>query len=139
MPDENPSILNHVSIAVSDQEKSLPFYDAVLGVLGAKRLMEHPGAIAYGKMFPEFWIHPEPFDGGNPGTANGIHFSFNAGSTNIVQAFYQAALAHGGTDDGAPGPRPDYSAAYYGCFVRDPDGHKLEATFWDESVSAGQG
>ena len=127
-----PSILNHVSIAVSDTDKSLPFYDAVLGTIGAERLMEHPGAVAYGKMFPEFWVHPIPFDGGKAEIANGVHFSFFASSAEQVKAFYDAALANGGSDDGAPGPRPDYGEPYYGCFVRDPDGHKLEATFWNE-------
>lgn len=132
---ENPSIMNHVSIAVNDADVSLPFYDAVLATVGAKRIMEHPGAVAYGKMFPEFWVHPEPFDGGKPQVANGVHFSFFANSKAEVQAFYDAALASGGTDDGAPGPRPDYGEPYFGCFVRDPDGHKLEATFWDESIA----
>ncbi len=135
MAEENPSILNHVSIAVSNVEKSLPFYDAVLGTVGAVRIMEHPGAVAYGKFFPEFWVHPEAFDGGQAETANGVHFSFNAISKEQVQAFYDAAMANGGTDDGAPGPRPDYGKPYFGCFVKDPDGHKLEATFWDESLA----
>ncbi len=131
---ENPSIMHHVSIAVNDAGVSLPFYDRVLGTIGAKRVVEDPGAVAYGKMFPEFWVHPEPCDGGNPQIANGIHFSFFASSKEEVKAFHEAALAAGGTDDGAPGPRPEYGAPYYGCFVRDPDGHKLEATFWDESL-----
>ena len=131
---DNPSIMNHVSIAVSDADVSLSFYDKVLGVIGATRIMEHPGAVAYGKMFPEFWVHPVPFDGGQAETANGVHFSFFASSKEQVQAFYEAALAAGGSDDGAPGPRPDYGEPYFGCFVRDPDVHKLEATFWDESL-----
>jgi len=131
---ENPSIMNHVSIAVNDADVSLPFYDNVLDTIGAKRIMEHPGAVAYGKMFPEFWVHPETFDGKKPQTANGIHFSFIANSIEEVHAFYDAAIAAGGSDDGVPGPRPDYGEPYYGCFVRDPDGHKLEATFWDESM-----
>ncbi len=135
MAEENPSILNHVSIAVSNVGKSLPFYDAVLGTVGAVRIMEHPGAVAYGKFFPEFWVHPEAFDGGQAETANGIHFSFNAVSKEQVQAFYDAAITNGGTDDGPPGPRPDYGEPYFGCFVKDPDGHKLEATFWDESLA----
>ena len=132
---DNPSILNHVSIGVTNADVSLAFYDSVLKTIGATRIMEHPGAIAYGKMFPEFWIHPEPFDGGKPEVANGTHFSFFANSKEEVHAFFDAALAAGGTDDGAPGPRPEYSDAYYGCFVRDPDGHKLEATWWDESAA----
>ena len=130
---ENPSIMNHVSIAVNDADVSLPFYDKVLATIGAKRLMEHPGAIAYGKTFPEFWVHPEPFDGGKSQVANGVHFAFFASSIDEVHAFYEAAISAGGLDDGKPGPRHDYGDPYYGCFVRDPDGHKLEATFWDES------
>lgn len=113
---ENPSIMNHVSIAVSNAEISLPFYDKVLSTLGAKRIMEHPGAIAYGKMFPEFWVHPEAFDGGKAEIANGVHFAFFAASKEEVRAFDDAALATWGTDDGAPGPRPDYGEPYYGCF-----------------------
>ncbi|MFT7222027.1 MAG: catechol 2,3-dioxygenase-like lactoylglutathione lyase family enzyme [Candidatus Azotimanducaceae bacterium] len=130
---ENPSILNHVSIGVTNAEVSLSFYDAVLGCIGARRIMAHSGAIAYGKMFPEFWLHPVPFDGGKVEVANGVHFSFFANSVDEVKAFYDAALAAGGADDGAPGSRPEYSDAYYGCFVRDPDGHKLEATYWNEA------
>ena len=132
---ENPSIMNHVSLAVSKGEVSLPFYDKVLATIGATRLMDHPGAVAYGKMFPEFWVHTVPFDGGKAETANGVHFAFFATSKEQVQAFYDTALAEGGTCDGPPGPRPDYGAPYYGCFVRDPDGHKIEAAMWDESLA----
>lgn len=130
---ENPSIMNHVSLAVSDGEKSLPFYDAVLATVGARRIIEHEDAIAYGKLFPEFWVHTVPFDGGEAETANGVHFAFFADSEEMVKAFYEVALANGGTDDGPPGPRPLYGAPYYGCFIRDPDGHKIEAAFWDAS------
>jgi catechol 2,3-dioxygenase-like lactoylglutathione lyase family enzyme len=52
-----------------------------------------------------------------------------------VQALHVAALAAGGRDDGAPGPRPLYGAPCYGCFVRDPDGHKIEAAFWDHDLA----
>jgi hypothetical protein len=52
-----------------------------------------------------------------------------------VDAFHAAGVAAGATDDGAPGPRADYGAPYYGCFLRDPDGHKIEATFWDVDVA----
>ena len=64
--------------------------------------------------------------------ANGVHFAFFARSKDEVHAFHEAALKVGGTDDGAPGPRPAYGESYYGCFVRDPDGHKLEANYWVE-------
>ncbi len=133
---ENPSIMNHVSIAVSDAKKSFAFYDAVLATIGAKRIVNEEEIVAYGKMFPEFWVHPVPYDGGKAETANGVHFSFFATSEDMVNAFYEAALANGATDDGKPGPRPEYGEPYYGCFVRDPDGHKLEATFWNEPPPA---
>jgi catechol 2,3-dioxygenase-like lactoylglutathione lyase family enzyme len=134
MADENPSIMSHVSVGTNDFERSTRFYDAVLGALGAKRLIEHPGAVAYGKVYPEFWVGV-PFDQQPAETGNGIHFGFLAQSQAQVDAFYQAALAAGAQDDGKPGPRPLYGKPYYGCFVRDPDGHKIEASFWDESLA----
>jgi catechol 2,3-dioxygenase-like lactoylglutathione lyase family enzyme len=128
--DEPASIMSHVSIGTNNVERSLAFYDRVLGALGASRIMEHPGAIAYGKSFPEFWVQI-PYDGKPASTGNGVHFGFLANSKADVDAFYQAAIEAGAQPDGPPGPREEYSAAYYGCFVRDPDGHKIEATFWD--------
>ena len=132
---ENPSILSHVSIGTNDFDRAIVFYDAVLPAVGCKRLHEYPGAIGYGKAFPEFWVQT-PIDGTPATLGNGTHFGFFAPSKDAVDAFYDAALKHGGQDDGAPGPRPDYGPAYYGCFVRDLDGHKIEATFWDMSLLA---
>ena len=132
MANDNPNILSHVSLGTNDIDKAAAFYDAVLTPLGCKRVMEHPGGIAYGKAFPEFWIQ-QPADGKPASLGNGTHVSFVAPAREAVQAFYDAALAAGGRDEGAPGPRPDYGEPYFGCFVRDPDGHKLEATFWDMS------
>ena len=82
--------------------------------------------IGYGRAFPEFWIQ-RPHDGGAAQTANGVHVAFLAESNAQVHAFHQAALAQGARCDGPPGPRPHYGDAYYGCFVRDLDGHKIEA------------
>ncbi len=133
MEDENPSIMSHVSVGTSDLERAVAFYDAVLPVLGCKKLHEFPGAVAYGKHFPEFWVQT-PIDGQPPTVGNGTHFSFIAASKEMVHAFYDAAVAAGATDDGPPGPRPLYGEPYYGAFVRDLDGHKIEAAFWDESA-----
>lgn len=130
---EIPSIMNHVSLSASDGAKSSPIYDAVLAKIGAKRLMAHEDAIVYGKMFPEFWVHTVPFDGGKADTASGVHFAFFAHSEKMVKEFYEVALANDGTDDGPLGPRPLFGVPYYGYFVRDPDGHKIEAAFRDES------
>jgi len=130
MSDDVPSILSHVSIGTDDFERAVAFYDRVLPTLGCRRVAEHPGAVAYGRRFPEFWVQ-RPFDDGPASVGNGTHVGFIAPSKEAVDDFHGTAIAAGGTDDGAPGPRPDYGEPYYGCFVRDPDGHKIEATFWD--------
>lgn len=132
MADDNPSIISHVSIGTNDQDRALSFYDRVLATIGAKRILDFPGAVGYGKAFPEFWVQT-PFDGGEAGgAANGVHFSFLATSREQVDAFHAAAMQAGGSDDGAPGLRPDYGESYYACFVRDPDGNKIEAMLIDE-------
>jgi len=130
---DNPSIVSHVSIGTNDYPKAQAFYDAVLATIGAKRVLEHPGATAYGKEYPEFWVQT-PHNEKAASIGNGFHMGFFANSKADVDAFYKAALAAGGTDDGAPGPRPLYGEPYYGCFVRDPDGHKIEASFWDYTL-----
>lgn len=129
--DENPSILSHISIGTNDFERAIAFYDQVLPPLGCQRVMEHPGAVAYGKKYPEFWV-VIPFDDQPASVGNGTHIGFIAPSKAAVDTFYKAALAAGGIDAGAPGSRPDYGEPYYGCFVRDPDGHKVEAVYWNE-------
>lgn len=129
---QNPSILSHTSIGVRDLAAALSFYDRVLATLGARRVLEHGDAVGYGKQFPEFWVQA-PFDGQQPSVGNGTHFGFIAASRDAVDQFYREAMAAGAVDDGAPGVRPDYGPQYYGCFVRDLDGHKIEAACWDEA------
>ena len=133
---DNPSLMSHVSIGVRDFNRAVTFYDTVLATIGAGRAFEHEGAVAYGHAFPEFWVH-EPLDEGAPGVGNGTHFAFTAPDRASVDAFYDAALKAGAAPDGAPGPRPQYGAPYYGCFVRDLDGHKIEAVFWDAGMDGG--
>lgn len=132
MADDNPSIISHVSLGTNDFDRAQVFYDAVMTALGIGRVMAFPGAVAYGKAFPEFWVQT-PFDGKPAQTSNGVHVAFLAASREAVDAFHAAALKAGGRDDGKPGYRPEYSAAYYGAFVRDLDGHKIEAMWWGES------
>lgn len=127
---ENPSILSHVSHGTDDLERAARFYDRVLGTIGARRLYEHADAIAWGRSWPEFWVN-RPLDGQGSTVGNGNHVAFFAASRAEVDAFHAAALTAGAQDEGAPGARPEYGAPYYGCFVRDPDGHKIEAVFWD--------
>jgi len=76
-----------------------------------KRLMEHPGVIAYGKQYLEFWVGT-PLNGQPATVGNGTHIGFIAPTKEVVHAFYEAALAAGGTDEGAPGGRPEYSEPY---------------------------
>jgi catechol 2,3-dioxygenase-like lactoylglutathione lyase family enzyme len=127
------SIISHVSVGTNDFDRAKAFYTAVLGALEVKVMMEHPGAVAFGREFPEFWVGV-PHDGGKAQVGNGSHFGFLAASKAQVDAFYAKALEMGGTGDGAPGPRPLYGPEYYGCYVRDLDGHKIEAQFSDTSA-----
>lgn len=133
MTDSNPSIISHVSLGTNDFEKTVKFYDKVMATIGAKRVMEHEGAVAYGKEYPEFWVQT-PENGKAAQTANGTHYGFAAASKEEVHAFWDAAIAMGATPNGEPGLRPHYGEPYYGCFVIDLDGHKIEATFWDASI-----
>ena len=133
--DDNPSMLSHISIGTNQFERAVAFYDQVLPVLGCRRVMEYPDAIAYGKQYPEFWVQA-PINGQPASVGNGTHIGFIAPTKASVHAFYAAALAAGGVDEGAPGGRPDYGEPYYGCYVRDLDGHKIEASFWDEQLDA---
>ena len=75
----NPSMMSHVSIGTNRFEAARAFYDAVLAPLGVKRVMEHPGVVAYGKLYPEFWVGA-PFDGQPANVGNGTHFGFFAES-----------------------------------------------------------
>ena len=123
-------MLHHVSVGVRDVERAAKFYDPVLRALGYKRVMDYsPGAIAYGesKDRPEFWIG-KPHDQGIPNAGNGTHVGFIAKTKAAVNAFHDAALKAGGSNGGEPGPRPDYGFAYYGAFIYDLDGNKIEAT-----------
>lgn len=132
--DAFPSIISHVSLGVNDFAKASHFYDSVLATVGTVRILQYGDAIGYGRSFPEFWIHP-PLDGKPANVGNGTHIAFAARNKAEVDAFYAEALKQGATDDGSPGPRPDYGEPYYGAFVRDLDGHKIEATFWDADLA----
>lgn len=121
-----PSVMSHVSLGTNDYPRAKAFYDAVLATLQIRCVMDFPGAAGYGRAFPEFWVQL-PHDGGRASVGNGVHVAFLANSVEEVHAFHAQALALGATDDGAPGPRPDYGPDYYAAFVRDLDGHKIEA------------
>jgi len=121
-------MLDHVGIPIADYARSKAFYEKALAPLGYSLVMEVPqtdngeraaGFGANGK--PDFWI-------GSEGRLNhAVHIALVAKDRATVDAFYRAALAAGGNDNGAPGLRPHYHANYYGAFVLDPDGHNIEA------------
>ena len=113
---------------MADYARSKAFYEEALAPLGYALIMEvaqsendspAAGFGAGGK--PDFWI------GGEGGLNRAIHAAFAAKDRATVDAFYRAALAAGGKDNGGPGLRPHYHANYYGAFVLDPDGHNIEA------------
>ena len=121
-------MLHHVSVGVSDVARAAKFYDAVLRTLGYKRVMEFlPYALAYGEDHPEFWIQL-PHDQKPMSVGNGVHLGLVARTKDQVHKFHAAALANGGSNNGEPGPRPDYGTDYYGAFIYDLDGNKIEAT-----------
>jgi catechol 2,3-dioxygenase-like lactoylglutathione lyase family enzyme len=121
-------MIDHVSIGVRDLEESVRFYEGALQPLGYRKLDVRPDTVGFGKRYSEFWInlrpHLVPLGSGAP---SGAHVALRARSIEAVDAFYAAALQSGGTCDGAPGPRSQYSPGYYAAFVRDPDGNCVEA------------
>lgn len=119
-------MLDHVSIGVRDIARSKRFYDAALAPLGYKCLHNGASMLGYGGDSVTLWISPsERPVPAEPGS--GLHFCFAAPGPDAVGAFHKAALAAGGQDNGAPGPRTDYSPDYYAAFAIDPDGYRLEA------------
>lgn len=119
-------MLDHVSIGVKDIPRAGRFYDAVLAPLGYRRTSAGDTYLGYGAGETRLWLGqtatPVPADMGS-----GLHFCFAAQDRAAVDAFHQAGLAQGGTDNGAPGLRGDYGPSYYAAFLIDPDGYRIEA------------
>ncbi len=127
-------MIDHTGLTVTNFDASKAFYEKALAPLGYGVLMSFPageghfvaglGETATRK--PDFWIHNGPMTQSPP-----LHLAFRAVDRPTVDAFYAAALAAGGKDNGAPGLRPHYHPNYYGAFVIDPDGHNIEACCHD--------
>ncbi|WP_152094674.1 VOC family protein [Rhizobium dioscoreae] len=125
-------MLHHISFGVSDIEKAAAFYDAAFAPLGYVRVWEDltPGdpdqAIGYGPAGggDKFAIKLRAGEARAPGA--GFHLAFAAANREAVALFHEAALAHGGRDNGQPGLRPHYGPSYFAAFVIDPDGHRIE-------------
>jgi catechol 2,3-dioxygenase-like lactoylglutathione lyase family enzyme len=122
-------MIDHVGVYVSDFAKAKTFYRKALGAIGYELLHEFSAEVTgstavagFGEPHKaDFWIHE-----GTPNSP-GVHVALRVKTAKLVDQFYSAALAAGGRDNGAPGPRPHYHANYYGAFVLDPDGHNIEA------------
>jgi catechol 2,3-dioxygenase-like lactoylglutathione lyase family enzyme len=121
-------MFDHVSIGVKSLERAQKFYDAALSPLGYDRLTNFGKVSGYGAERVSLWVS----EVAKPVVADmesGLHFCFVAPTQASVDAFYAAGTANGGTDNGPPGVRPDYSEFYYAAFIIDPDGYRLEAYF----------
>lgn len=116
-------MLDHVAIQCVSFRESAAFYDAVLGALGYRRVMEFDSAVGYGRAFPSFWIAPHDSGVGFSET----HIAFSAPSREAVAGFRDAAVAAGAEVLHEPRVWPEYHEGYYGVFVRDPDGNNIEA------------
>ena len=118
-------MIGYVTVGTNDLERAAKFYDAVAGELGTSRMMEFDGFIAWGTPGGGAGIAAtKPFDGKPATVGNGVMVAFEAKDHDHVKRIYDVALANGGTDEGAPGPRSDN---FYAGYFRDPDGNKLNA------------
>jgi catechol 2,3-dioxygenase-like lactoylglutathione lyase family enzyme len=122
-------MLDHIGLRVADVAAAQAFYDKALAPLGIGVVMAVSAAETGGQAYvgygsegrPYFWI------GGGETSTSGLHVAFTADSRATVDAFYAAAMAAGGKDNGPPGVRAYYHPTYYGAFVLDADGHNVEA------------
>ena len=113
-------MIDHTGVSVSDPARSRRFYEEALAPLGYVIVMQFSQAVGFGVAGkPDFWIGAR-----GPGK---VHVAFSASDHKMVDAFYAAAMAAGGRDNGAPGVRAHYHPNYYGAFVLDPDGNNIEA------------
>lgn len=125
-------MIDHVTIKVSNLERSRQFYEKAFEPL------DYQLAFGKEKVFYAFDLGKgflfEIAQHASKENLTSVHVAFRAPSQEKVKAFYQSALAAGGIDNGAPGPRPNYTENYYACFILDPDGHNIEAMFdhWAE-------
>jgi catechol 2,3-dioxygenase-like lactoylglutathione lyase family enzyme len=121
------AVIDHLGISCSDLDRSAAFYDAVLGVLGHRRLMDHGVAIGYGTDHPSFWLSAQPAEGPASGPNREIHVAFTAPSADAVRAFFDTAVSLGAEVLHEPRLWPEYHDRYFGAFLRDPDGNNIEA------------
>jgi catechol 2,3-dioxygenase-like lactoylglutathione lyase family enzyme len=119
--------IHHVSVGVNDVARAKAFYDPLMQLLGLRVRQADEESVDYGDDDGLVFSLETPVDKQSATAGNGVHVAFTARDRDVVNGFYELALRLGGRDAGAPGPRPEYSADYYGAFVFDPDGNKIEA------------
>ena len=114
-------MIHHASVEVSDLERSGRFYDSVVGALGWRRHVEAPDHIGWGIVRPVLYASTR-----HAPLAGGGHVCLASPGISGVKGAWESGLANGGTDDGAPGQRPEYGATYYSAYLLDPDGNRIE-------------
>jgi catechol 2,3-dioxygenase-like lactoylglutathione lyase family enzyme len=119
-------MIHHVSVGTNDVESARKFYDPVMKALGFRRMKQSDRDLDYGVGAIIFSV-TKPLNGQPATPGNGSHIAFTVDDRAMVEEFYRLALENGGSEDGAPGPRPEYDDNYFGAFVFDPDGNKIEA------------
>jgi catechol 2,3-dioxygenase-like lactoylglutathione lyase family enzyme len=118
-------MIDHISIAVSNLERAVAFYERSFAPLGMTRLVTRPAMVGFGKTYPEVWLNlragmaPLPLD-------SGVHLCLRARTMDEVDAFYAAAMAAGGVSESAPSLRPHDRVRYYATFIADADGNRIE-------------
>jgi catechol 2,3-dioxygenase-like lactoylglutathione lyase family enzyme len=124
-------VLDHITVNVRSMKDALRFYQAALGAIGMKINLEFDSAFGMGSRNEKiFWLARDRSASG------GGHYAFRVEHREEVDAFHRAALDAGGTDNGAPGPRPDYGRNYYAAFVKDREGNNIEVVCYARSASS---
>jgi catechol 2,3-dioxygenase-like lactoylglutathione lyase family enzyme len=126
-------MIDHISLAVRDLAASAALYERVLAPLGMTRLVVREATIGFGKRYPEIWLNARPAMTPVP-AETGCHVALRAPSEDAVRTFFDTALALGCTSAGDPGPRQAAMTRYFGAFVCDPDGNKIEAVSFPRDV-----
>lgn len=118
-------MINHLTINTLDFNRAKAFYGAALAPIGYTQVFEHPGSVCFADASDadSIWVSTAK----QGVTPTPVHIAFTAADEASVRAFYDAALKAGATDNGKPGPRPDYGPNYYAAFVHDPEGNNIEA------------
>lgn len=119
-------MIDHVSIAVSDLARAIPFYERIFAPLGLTKLVVRPTMVGFGKTYPEIWVN---LRAGmvSLSSDSGAHIALRARTMEAVNGFHAAAVAAGATSESAPSLRPHDRVRYYAAFVIDADGNRIEA------------